>query len=361
MRRILFVVLLLVVASCSPETAATTTTANSTTTAAPTTTISESTTSIAPTTTGTQPAEATVTVLLAPFGEMGPGWSELFFPYGEDEESLGTSIGGEGDLMLGPEYGSQGPDGSWWFFDAANLRLAHFAEDANYLDSVPMPVELLSQGIYFQYQMPQVLDDGSVAGFGYRGENSSAILRLVDGVVSEFTVESDVAWVLTDGVDLYGVSFADGLPHQLDVAAETAEQTEWLQARDGSRFMITVDNANNEVTVDLPDAGVTRTLQMRFSEDPEVAAFAAIEVETGADGTLYLLFYGAPESDESLGIGGLLTIGSDGAVGEMEPIVDPFSSADPGSPAHLGVRPGTSDPWMMVIDEDGVRVYQRSS
>jgi hypothetical protein len=355
----LLLLLLLLAAACSPETA-TTTTANVTTSGGPATTVEQTTTtSEAPTTTGALAPDATVTVLLSPFSEMGPEWTETFFPYGDDEEHLGTSIGGEGDLMLGPEYGSQSADGSWWFFDAANLRLAHFAEDSSYLGQVPMPEELLTQGIYFQYQMPQVLDDGTLTGFGYRGESSSAILRMVDEEVSSFMVESDVAWVLTDGADLYGLSFADGLPYRLDMATETVDQAEWLQARDGSRFMVTVDNASNEVRVELPDAGVTRTLQMRFSEDPEVAAFSAVEVETGVDGTLYLLFYGAPESDESLGIGGLLTISANGAVSEMEPIVDPFSSADPGSPAHLGVRPGTSDPWLMVIDVDGVRVYHR--
>jgi hypothetical protein len=345
--------------ACSPETATTTTLGPTTSLAPPTTSTQETSTSAAPTTTGTLPPEATVTVLLAPFSEMGPGWTEVFFPYGEDEEHLGTSIGGDGGLRFGPENGSQGPDGTWWFFDAANLRLAHFAEDATYLDQVLMPSDLLSQGIYFQYQMPQVLDDGSLAGFGYRGEDSSAILRLIDGDVSSFMVESDVAWVLTDGTGLYGLSFADGLPYRLDLGDQTVEQVEWFRARDGSRFMVRVDNSANQVVVELPDVGVTRTLLMRFSEDPEVAAFSAVEVETGVDGTLYLLFYGAPESDERLGIGGLLTITADGGVSEMEPIADPFSSADPGSPAHLGVRPGTSDPWLMAIHEDGVRIFTR--
>ena len=114
---------------------------------------------------------------------------------------------------------------------------------------------------------------------------------------------------------------------------------------------------DTEVIVELPDAGVTKTLQLRFSEDPEVAAGAGIEVETGADGSLFILFYGAPISDEIFGIGSLVRIRPDGFVEEAMPIVDPFSPADPGSPSHLGVTPGTSSPWLMVVAEDGVHVY----
>ncbi len=121
--------------------------------------------------------------------------------------------------------------------------------------------------------------------------------------------------------------------------------------------MVTVDGAN--VVVDLPDVGVTKTLQLRFSEDPTVEARAGIEVETGTNGSIFILLYGAPMSDESLGIGGLVTISPTGYVGESEPVTDPFTPSDPGSPAHLGVTPGTSNPWMMVVGEDGVHVFTR--
>ena len=68
---------------------------------------------------------------------------------------------------------------------------------------------------------------------------------------------------------------------------------------------------------------------------------------------------GAPESDESLGVGGYLSISPLGVVSEVEPVRDPFSPSDPGSPARLGVTPGTATPWLMMIDEDGVRIYTR--
>jgi hypothetical protein len=85
-----------------------------------------------------------------------------------------------------------------------------------------------------------------------------------------------------------------------------------------------------------------------------------IEVETGVDGTLYLLFYGAPASDETLGVGGFLAIAPGGTVGEVEPITEPSSPSDPGSPARLGITPGTSTPWLMVVGIDGVHVFTRA-
>ena len=130
---------LLLVSACSGETAPTTTPPQaSTSSTAPdtTTTVVDTTTTTG--VTSTPAAEQTVTVALSPFSEMGPGWTEQVFPYGEGEESLGTSPGGEG-LMFGPDYGTQTTDGTWWFLDAAKQRIAHFAADGTYLDQVLMP------------------------------------------------------------------------------------------------------------------------------------------------------------------------------------------------------------------------------
>ncbi len=310
-------------------------------------------------TSSTMPAsEETVTVLLAPFSEMGPGWTEQVFPYGEGEEFLGTSPGGDdGSIDLGPEYGTQTPDATWWFLDAASLRIAHFDGAATYIDQVVVPDDLLVDGQFFQYQMPQALDDGSLAAGGFPSETTMALLRIVDGEASGTTFDGAVPWVTTDGQLLYGLSIEDGAPRRLDPANPVIEPVDWLVARDGSRYLVTVDE--DEVVVELLDATtpLTRTLQMRFSEDPEVAARAGIEVETGVDGTIFILMYGAPVSDETLGIGSFVTIGPDGTVSEAQPITSPFSMSDPGSPSHLGVTPGTSTPWIMVVDEDGVHVF----
>ena len=288
---------------------------------------------------------------------MSGAWSELFIPYGEAEEQLGTSPGGDG-LLLGPEYGTQTPDGNFWILDVAKQRAAVFSPTGDYLEQVLFPEEVLVDGQYFQYQMPQALDDGSIAVGGLRDANTTALLRIVDGTVTSTTFEGAVSWVTTDGTDLYGLSFEDARPYRLDPDNPPGVEADWLLTRSQTRYSIVVQG--DEIEVELPDATVpvTRTLQLRYSEDPEVIAHAGIEVETGIDGSIFVLLYGAPESDDTLGIGGFLTISPEGAASEVEPIREPFSPADPGSPAHLGVTPETSDPWLMV-DEDGVRIYTR--
>lgn len=299
-----------------------------------------------------------MTVLLYPIGEMGPGWTEQVFAYGETEDTLGTAPGGsEGSLMIGPEYGVQAVDGTWWFMDAAKRRFAQFDGDGTYLSSAELPTELLVDGQYFQWQMPQALDDGSVVISGFRGEASSSLLRFAGGQFTETVVDASVPWALTDGVLLYGFSAADGSPHSLDPAADLPVEVEWFLARDGSRFMVSV--SGSEVTVELPEAGVTKTLQLRYSDDPTVEAMAGIEVESTEDGSIHILAYGVPGTDETLDIGGIVTISPQGHVADSQPIVSPFSASDPGSPAHLGVRPGTDTVWMMVVDVDGVHVYTR--
>jgi hypothetical protein len=312
-----------------------------------------------PTTTSTLaiPAEQTVQVLLQPFSEMGGDWSELFLPYGDAEDQLGTSPGGDG-LLLGPEYGTQTPDGNFWMMDAAKQRAAVFSEDGTYLEQVVFPEEVLVDGQYFQYQMPQALDDGSIAVGGLRGLDSVALLRIVDGAVSTSTFDGAISWVTTDGTYLYGLSFEDGAPYQLDPNQPPGRRVANLVTRCGTYYRVAVQG-DEIVFYDFPYPRMTRTLRLRFSEDPAVVVNAGIEVETGEDGSLFVLIYGAPESDETLGVGGFLSISPEAEVSVAEPIRDPFSPADPGSPAHLGVTPGTSTPWLMMVDEDGVRIYTR--
>jgi hypothetical protein len=354
--------LVVAASACSPAdtVSSTTTGALDTTTSsiAATTSLATTTSTAVPTTTTTTEQGDTVTVLLYPFAEMGPEWADQVFPYGDTEDTLGTAPGGDGGLMLGPEYGAQVPDGTWWFMDAAKLRLAHFSGDGAFIEAVDIPEDVLVGGQYFQYQNPIALDDGSVVASGFRGEASSSLMTLRAGEISAKTIDATVPWVTTDGDLLYGFSISDDQPQSLDPASDQPDPVEWFLTRDGDRFMISIDGS--DVAIELPDAGVTKTLQLRFSEDPATEARAGIEVETGSDGTIFILFYGAPVSDETFGIGSFVEISPDGRVGEPEPITEPFTPADPGSPSHLGVTPGTSTPWIMVIGEDGVHVHTRT-
>jgi hypothetical protein len=358
----LFLLPIAVLAACRGGAEGTTTTASApTTTTIVTTTRGDSdasTSTSGPATSTTPLPEQTVEVLLGPFAEMGPEWVERVFPYGESEDTLGTSPGGEG-LMLGPEYGTQTPDETWWFLDAASLRVAHFDADGAYLDQVVLPEDLLVDGQYFQFQMPQGLDDGSVVASGFRSEDAMALMQVTDGAATQSLFAGAIGLGTTDGELLYGFSAEDQLARSLRPGELVPEVVDFFLARDGSRWMVRV--VEDQVLVALPDAGVTRILQMRFSEDPEVPVRGGIEVDTGSDGTIYILLYGTPESDESLGVGGFVSISPEGVVSEAEPIVDPSSLSDPGSPSRLGVTPGTSNPWIMVVWEDGVHIFSRNS
>lgn len=317
------------------------------------------------TTTATLPTATTTTVgggdtlVVPPAGEMADTWEEsLFVPYGEGDNALGTAPGGDdGSLDLGPEYGAQAADGTWWFLDAAKLRIAHFAEDGIFLGSVAVPEDVLVDGVYFQYQLPRVLDDGTLVATGF-GSGDTRVMLLRDGVVMGSTVPREVGVRVDDGSLLYGSALGDesATPVVVDVNAGTTSDTEWFLARNGDRFRIT--SSRDQLRIEMPDAPFDRTFELEAGEVGG-RAFASIEAATGEDGSLHLFLIGLAEDDESVQLAGYLKVGSDGTVSPVEKVRNPFSPSDPGSPSHLGVRPGTSDPWLMFIDEDGVRVYTR--
>ncbi len=291
--------------------------------------------------------------------EMPPTWSEtLFIPYGEGPLTLGTTLGGDGDgIQVGPEYGAQSPDGTWWFLDGAKYRLAQFDADGSFLIEAVLDEDLLTDGIYFQYQLPRVLDSGMVVA-NRLSEEQTIILRRRGEELDTVTIDRIFVPRIDDGTTVYGFEVGEeATPVAVDVSSGTATDTEWFRTRGGDRFRITV--GKGELRIELPDAGADITLPVTAAEVGGDALFST-EVASGIDGTLHLLMVGLAENDESLQLAGYLTVSADGTLGALEPMRDPFTSADPGSPAHLGVRPQTSKPWFMVIDEDGVRVFGRS-
>ncbi len=354
--RPLLLILALLVAACGVDPGATTTTNSPTTTSSPTTVPSTSTTT--PSTTTTIPlAEG---VLPRALEEMPDTWVEAFFiPYGDTPDTLGTHLGGDGEgILFGPEYGAQAPDGSWWFLDVANFRIAHFSDAGEYLDEVIVPESLLVNGIYFQYAFPTVLADGTVLA-SRLGESGTVFLRIKDGEIDSFSVPFEMTPRADDGEILYGFSFdEDSALIAVDPVAETAEKVEWMVGRDGRRF--TVAAGAGGLTIHLPDASPAATIDLEF-EAAEIGGpvYVMVEVVTGADGTIHLFLLGFPERDERVQLAGYTTISPDGQVSSMEPTINPFSISDPGTPTRLGVRPGTSDVTFMYIGGDGVRVYVR--
>jgi len=101
------------------------------------------------------------------------------------------------------------------------------------------------------------------------------------------------------------------------------------------------------------------SVQTVSKADPSQRVLAVPEVATGEDGSIFVFFFGVTFEGESPQLGGFVTIDPDGDVSDLEPIRDPFSESDPGSPGHHGVRPATSIPWLVFVDTDGVRVFTR--
>ena len=286
-------------------------------------------------------------------------WSRSFvIGYGEDEQLLGTAPGGDsGSLDLGPEYGAQAPDGSWWFLDAAKRRVAHYDGRGGYLDAVDLPTELLVDGVYFQFQLPRVLDDGTLVANGLR-EDGTVILRVRDGDADQ--VEFDRQFVIRgdDGRRLYG-SDDGGATVVVDIEAGTVRDVPWPRGPDGTRYRVGVEG--RRVRVQMPDASppVDRALPVVADTLTTAPLHPSLEIAVGADGTVHLLVVAIIEGDHPSHVAGYTQVRPDGTVAPVERVRDPFSAADPGSPAHLGVRPGSNEPWLMFVEEDGVHVYQR--
>lgn len=353
--RLLFLCLL--VAACGGT--ATTTTTTTTTSTSPTTTTPPLTTTtiVPPTTTTTLPSEGEVTIPVAT-ETTSDQWEEAFFiPYGDTPETLGTSLGGDGGgILWGPEYGAQGPDGSWWFLDVGKLRLARFSSTGEYVEEVVIPTDLLVQGQYFQWTHPRVLADGTLLAARLAME-TTGFLRLQDGSLDEVELSVEMIPRADDGQNLYAFSFdEDSTLYIVDPEAGTAEPTDWMVSRTGDRYRVSV--RGHSMTVELPDAGAIREFTFVAAEIGG-PAFVSVEVATGEDGTLHFFLLGFPERDERLQLAAYMAMSPEGEVLAFDPMMNPFTPSDPGTPVRLGVMPGGSTPTYMVIGTDGVRVYSR--
>ncbi len=335
-------------------------TANTTTTTAPLAT----TTTTTPTTTTTTSAPATTTTTV-PTGElvlpaatevMPDTWREVFLiPYGETPDTLGTSLGGDGEgIYWGPEYGAQAPDGSWWFLDTAKFRLAHFDGAGQYIEQVVVPTEMLTNGTYFQWSFPRVMADGTVLAARITG--GTHYVRYRDGVLDGFELPVAAVPRADDGEIIYAMDFETSGLWAVDPGTESAEPIDFMRGRDGNRYTVTVSPGN--IHVDLLDSATNATFE--FTADQVGGpAYLSIEVATDEDGTLHFFILGLPEADESLQLAGYAAVSDSGELLVLEPMMNPFTASDPGTPVRLGVTPGTTNPTYMVIGTDGVRVFTR--
>jgi hypothetical protein len=282
-------------------------------------------------------------------------WQERFvIGYGPGKALLGTSPGGDsGTLDIGPEYGAPGPDGSWWFLDAAKARLAHYDASGQFVDQVRIPKTMLVSGVYFQWQLPHVLGDGTLVAARQTPDGTS-LLRLRDGVLDEIPVDGMFAPTYDDGTLLYGFG-GRGKPVAVDPADGSLARTKVYRTPSGTPFSIAV---GQRLKLELPDSEVSKVLPI--STTSGAPAHVGVQVRAGADDALHVFLLGAGEDDESVQLVGATMISSAGEVAEVEALSSPFSEADPGSPAQLTMASGSSTPMLVYVLDDGVHVYERT-
>jgi hypothetical protein len=282
-------------------------------------------------------------------------WQERFaIGYGPGKALLGTSPGGDsGSLDIGPEYGAPAPDGSWWFLDAAKARIAHYDSFGHFIDQVRVSRRLLMGGRYFQWQLPHVLADGTLVAARQDPERTW-LLRLREGRLDEIPVDGSFAPTYDDGVRLYGFA-GRGKPVVVDPIDGSLQPTSVFRTPSGTAFSVAI---GHRLRLDLPEAGTSKVLPITTASG--APAHVAVQVRAGADDTLHLFLAGIGEDNESVQLVGATLVSPKGEVAEVEALPNPFSEADPGSPAELVMAPGSSTPMLVYVLADGVHVYERT-
>ncbi len=299
----------------------------------------------------------TKTIQLKAPSKLSSKWTRIQkLTYGTGASKLGTSPGGEG-LMIGPEYGVQVPDKTWWYADAAKLRLAHYSDGGTYLGQVKLPAKYLDQGVYFQWDRPIALADGTVV-LSSTTIDSPALLKLSPaGKLSRVTLSGFVTIVVTSGASLYGF---DESGDRVRVNPKTGSLTPvtMFKGQGGQLFDVSVGTGHINVT----RPGVRLRLNLVDPDHPSTPVHPSVEVVVGADGKLWIYATGVVEvsPEEAYDVVGVFSVTAGGAVSAVGPSRVWYSAADPGDGQHLGMRYGSSRPTLMFIDTGAVRVYRRS-
>ena len=274
--------------------------------------------------------------------------------YATATTKLGTSPGGEG-LVFGPDYGVQLPDKTWWYADAAKLRLAHYSDSGAHLGQVKLPTRYLAQGVNFQWSNPVALADGTVV-LTSTTINSPGLLLLSPGhIFARVNLARFVNVVVTDGHSLplrRNPQVGEG------AAPDGCDQhRHQIQGQGGRSFTISV--ATGRLSVRRP--GVNLRLNLVEPAHPSTPIQPAIEAVVGADGKLWILASGIVEVSPGTAhdVVGLFSVSVTGALSAVSRVRSLFSDSDPRGGHHLGIRQGSSKPTLMFIDTDAARVYRK--
>ena len=298
----------------------------------------------------------TKTVALRKPSKLSSQWSRIQkLTYGTSASKLGTSPGGD-NLRWGPDYGVQVPDKTWWYADAAKLRLAHYSDSGRYLGQVKLPKKYLAQGVYFQWANPMALSDGTVV-LTSTTIDAPALLKLSPAhKLSRVTLPTFVNLVSVDKKLLYGFDEDDHVV-RVDPKAGTVKTVGTLKGQGGRAFNLSVGSGYVSVT----RPGLKLRLDLVAPDYPGLTVHPSVEATMSANGRLWILITGVVEVgvDEAHDVIGLLNVDADGNVSAVSRVRTPTSDADPGDGHHLGLRYGGTHPTLMFIDTDAARVYRK--
>lgn len=288
---------------------------------------------------------------------MPDSWkAPVVIPYGEGEDQLGTSLGGDGEgIWWGPDYGTVAPDGTWWILDGAKLRFAHYDASGTYLGAVGIPPRYLVEGRYMQWQHPLALADGTIVTYRLSGTGGGALLLLREGSFEEVALSREVTIHADDGAALYGFGPRNALL-AVDVTSGTVTRVDAFRTRTGVRFRLMREGT--ALRFALPDVGVTRRWPL-VAADTGARAAGAISLTSTADGRLHVFVDGAAANDESTGRSGYGIVDPGGRLHATGPTRVPWSTSDGGTGSRLVARPGSDEVWFIAIDTDAVRLYRR--
>lgn len=300
------------------------------------------------------------TLELRPPGSLGPPWHLLFeVPYGDQPNQLGTSPGGDGEgTLVGPDYGTQTADATWWFLDSAHRRLAHFSDGGAYLGELTFPSAYLHQGKYVQWQSPTALEDGSLVLLSTTiGQPALLVVVPATGTFRKVQLARFASLAITDGRSLYG--FDDtGAGVRIYPATGSMRRVDAFSGLDGTPLAISVQAGALTVR---HGSAAARRFPVSAAGFPGDVVHPHVEAVVAPAGTTTMLVSGLVErASGNLLFLRLASFDAAGNLTHVEDVRTTESTVDPGTGHHLGIRPSDTRPWLMFVDADGLRVYRRT-
>ncbi len=305
-------------------------------------------------------------IVITPAQTGAPGWTRAFvIPYGEEDHAAGNGLmvslleDVQDKADYGPSLATVDGQGRWWVADVFKSRIARYAADGTYLDSIAVegtaPLEAL-----------EVFDDGTAVGT----TADRRWLVIADDRASTVAADHELVFAGNDGTSAYGWSLFGSDVEAITVGdgrLPAGREVRWFAARDGSQFGIDFAG-DDQIVVTLPDQRIRVTLDVLADTGQPV--FASAEFDSDRAGNVHLLVLGhvtvAPtggdEPDERYTTRAAhVVLSPTGDVLANRPVPDPYGEWDYGVPQRFTVRPDTGTAHIVTVQPDGVHIWQSTA